>query len=161
MQPHQQRVIEEKAELDERLSKLKAFAGTEEFASLSEAERARLNCQGLFMAGYSAVLGERIAAFSQAADESIHLVWMPDGWTAHLRCKDCGALGGDRPTGRVWSLVTPRSKRYTASDIDELKWATDIASRLDDNIKVWARMKDGSEVRCSFCSVHLCCSHLT
>lgn len=112
MQPHQQRVIEEKAELDERLSKLKAFAGTETFASLSEAERARLNCQGLFMAGYSAVLGERIAAF------------------------------GSEPT-------EPERKRYTESDIDDLRWATDIASLLDD-IKVRARMKGGSEVRSSF-----------
>lgn len=61
--PHQQRVLTEKADLDERLAKLLAFVQTPTFSSLSEAEQSRLRNQARFMDGYSAVLGERIAAF--------------------------------------------------------------------------------------------------
>ena len=64
LQPHQQRVITEKADLDEKLGKLLAFFQTPIFAGLSEAERSRLRNQARFMDGYSAVLGERIAAFA-------------------------------------------------------------------------------------------------
>lgn len=64
LQPHQQRVITEKADLDEKLGKLLTFFQTPIFAGLSEAERSRLRNQARFMDGYSAVLGERIAAFA-------------------------------------------------------------------------------------------------
>jgi len=64
LQPHEQRVVEEKAQLDERLGKLFAFFQTEKFTGLSEAERSRLRNQARFMDGYAAVLEERIAAFS-------------------------------------------------------------------------------------------------
>jgi hypothetical protein len=64
LQPHQQRVITEKADLDEKLGKLLAFFQTPIFADLSEAERSRLRNQARYMDGYSAVLGERIAAFA-------------------------------------------------------------------------------------------------
>ena len=64
LQPHQQRVITEKADLDEKLVKLIAFFQTPVFADLSEAERSRMRNQARFMDGYSAVLGERIAAFT-------------------------------------------------------------------------------------------------
>jgi hypothetical protein len=64
LQPHQQRVVTEKAELDEKLAKLLAFFQTPIFAGLSEAEQTRLRNQARFMDGYSAVLGERIAAFA-------------------------------------------------------------------------------------------------
>lgn len=63
MQPHQQRVVDEKNELDERLGKLLAFFQTPMFGTLSEAEQSRMRNQARFMDGYSAVLGERIAAF--------------------------------------------------------------------------------------------------
>lgn len=66
LQPHQQRVVTEKAELDEKLAKLMAFLGTPTYAGLSEAERSRLRSQSFFMVGYSAVLGERIDAFKAA-----------------------------------------------------------------------------------------------
>ena len=62
--PHQQRVVEEKYELDQKLCKLLPFFQTEVFSSLPEAERSRLRNQARFMDGYSAVLGERIAAFA-------------------------------------------------------------------------------------------------
>lgn len=60
---HQQRVVAEKAELDDRLGKLQAFFQGPIFPTLPEAERALLRCQALFMTGYSAVLGDRIQAF--------------------------------------------------------------------------------------------------
>lgn len=63
LQPHQQRVVTEKAELDEKLAKLLAFFQTPIFAGLSEAEQSRLRNQARFMDGYAAVLEERIAAF--------------------------------------------------------------------------------------------------
>ena len=61
--PHQQRVIAEKAELDDRRVKLIAFFDTTTFGSLDIAERKRLMHQIIVMDDYSAVLGERICAF--------------------------------------------------------------------------------------------------
>ena len=61
--PHQQRVVDEKKELDEKREKLGVFKGTDFFASLPWQEQERLNTQAHIMTMYSAVLGERIAAF--------------------------------------------------------------------------------------------------
>ena len=61
--PHQQRVVDEKYELDEKREKLGTFKGTALFASLPWQEQERLNTQAHIMTMYSAVLGERIAAF--------------------------------------------------------------------------------------------------
>lgn len=63
MQPHQQRVVNEKAELDDKLHKLEAFKGTEIYAGLTNGEQHRLHAQSLAMRVYSDVLAERIAAF--------------------------------------------------------------------------------------------------
>ena len=63
MTPYHQRVVTEKEELDDKLTKLKAFFGTEIFASLDDAEMYRLQLQADLMSAYSDVLGERIAAF--------------------------------------------------------------------------------------------------
>ena len=77
MQPHQERVVAEKTEvdaskatLDDRLTKLDAFIGGSIFTSLPEDERARLAYQANVMtdisrsmAQYSSVLDARIAAF--------------------------------------------------------------------------------------------------
>lgn len=63
MPPHQQRVLAEKAELDGRAGKLAAFFDSQIFSRLDCAERDRLRKQHELMSGYSAVLGERIAAF--------------------------------------------------------------------------------------------------
>ena len=63
MQPHQERVVTEKKELDEKLSKLALFMGGVTFANLPAAEKERLFRQEELMAKYSVVLGERIAAF--------------------------------------------------------------------------------------------------
>ena len=63
LQPHQDRVVAEKADLDDKLGKLLAFFQAPTFGTLSEAEQSRLRNQARFMDGYSAVLAERIAAF--------------------------------------------------------------------------------------------------
>ncbi len=63
LQPFQQRVVDEKAELDERLSKLGAFFDTAVFDSLDALEKQRMKSQHDFMSQYSRVLGERIDAF--------------------------------------------------------------------------------------------------
>ena len=66
--PHQQRVIEEKRELDEKLQKLTLFISSEKFCEIvrSEEERGRLVCQEEAMKYYSEILGERIEAFNHA-----------------------------------------------------------------------------------------------
>lgn len=63
MAPHQERVVNEKRELDEKLAKLMAFSQTETFSGLDPAERERLTRQAGVMEQYSVILGERIAAF--------------------------------------------------------------------------------------------------
>ena len=63
MAPHQQRVIDEKAELDERLAKLKDFFLTDIFINIPMRERMRLERQATVMQHYSNILGERIAEF--------------------------------------------------------------------------------------------------
>ncbi|UCV01152.1 crAss001_48 related protein [Acidovorax radicis] len=62
--PHQQRVLDEKRELDERLSKLDAFVlDNPLFLKLPSAEQERLSRQSKAMAVYSGILDERIACF--------------------------------------------------------------------------------------------------
>lgn len=63
MTSHQQRVVEEKAELDEKLAKLNAFGQGEIFPTLPAEEQERLMRQSKIMDQYSVVLSERIAAF--------------------------------------------------------------------------------------------------
>lgn len=59
-----QRVRDEKAELDERLGKLRQFIASDRFVSLAEAEQGRMKAQANIMDEYSTILGDRIAAFS-------------------------------------------------------------------------------------------------
>jgi predicted nucleic acid-binding Zn-ribbon protein len=61
--PHQQRVVDEKKELDDRREKLGKFKNGDLFASLPWEEQERLNTQAHLMTMLSAVLGERIANF--------------------------------------------------------------------------------------------------
>lgn len=70
--PHQQRVVDEHADLLERLRKLRAFIGDEKglFRSLDTAERHRLMHQEDVMTDLAMVLAERIAAFLPAAAEA-------------------------------------------------------------------------------------------
>ncbi len=64
LQPHQERVVAEKAELDEKITKLDAFLNTEACEKLDLAEQKRLQEQYLIMQQYSGILGERIDAFT-------------------------------------------------------------------------------------------------
>ena len=63
LKPHQQRVVDEKAELDGRLERLSAFVHRRTFETLHEAEQFRLKRQQAIMVDLSLVLGERIEAF--------------------------------------------------------------------------------------------------
>ena len=64
MEPYQERVVQEKADLDNRLARLDAFGRTDTFSNLPAGEQGRLNRQHSVMEDYSSILGERIAAFS-------------------------------------------------------------------------------------------------
>ena len=63
MLPHQQRVVDEKSELDEKISKLDPFLNTQIFKELHESEKVRLRLQLHYMIAYSKILGERILCF--------------------------------------------------------------------------------------------------
>lgn len=64
-QPHQQRVIDEKAELDKKANALSQFIGHSAiFETLDPAEQERMKEQNDVMWQYSEILGARIAAFN-------------------------------------------------------------------------------------------------
>ncbi len=63
MKPHQERVVIEKQELDEKIGKLQQFQNTPFFQTLNGLEIDRLNRQLVVMEQYSEILGERIAQF--------------------------------------------------------------------------------------------------
>jgi hypothetical protein len=67
MKPHEQRVIDEKSDLDGKLERLLVFVKTPIFRDLPIEERQRLLRQEALMREYSQVLGERISAFKVAA----------------------------------------------------------------------------------------------
>jgi len=64
MHPYQERVVHEKEELDEKLSKLRLFFTSSIFSGLTEDEQERLRVQENAMDKYSQVLGERLAHFA-------------------------------------------------------------------------------------------------
>lgn len=63
MEEFQQRVVDEKNALDEKIAKLKSFMLGPIYARLDDDERSRLMIQTQHMVGYSDILGQRIAAF--------------------------------------------------------------------------------------------------
>lgn len=63
LQPHQQRVVTERDDLDWKLGNLLAFFKTPTFAQLIGAERALLKEQAEVMAEYSRILSKRIEGF--------------------------------------------------------------------------------------------------
>ena len=63
LQPHEQRVVYEKIELEGKIEKLRAFRNGELFKTLPDAEQLRLNRQYSHMFSYRQVLIERIEAF--------------------------------------------------------------------------------------------------
>lgn len=64
LQPHQQRVVDEKNELDAKTEALSDFLRTDFFHTLSTDEQGRMRAQRLIMCAYSSILGSRIAAFA-------------------------------------------------------------------------------------------------
>ena len=65
MAPHQQRVVDEKAELDRKAQALSDFIGNNPiFDTLDAAEQERLREQNDVMWKYSEILGARISAFN-------------------------------------------------------------------------------------------------
>jgi hypothetical protein len=63
MKDYQQRVVDEKKELDEKMKKLHLFVMSEASKDVPADEFGRLTRQHSLMMEYSRVLGERIAAF--------------------------------------------------------------------------------------------------
>lgn len=63
---YQQRVIDEKTQLDDKLAKLRNFFDMATFKNLDNTEKSRMYRQENVMADYSEILGERVAAFSVA-----------------------------------------------------------------------------------------------
>lgn len=63
LQPHQQRVVDERAELDEKVKKLGAFVDGLAFAAIDPVDRALLREQLVVMRQYLYVLKQRIARF--------------------------------------------------------------------------------------------------
>jgi hypothetical protein len=64
MQPYQQRVVEEKVELDKKAKALSDFIGLNPtFETIDAAEQERMKEQCEVMWQYSEILGARIAAF--------------------------------------------------------------------------------------------------
>lgn len=60
MAPYIQRMIEEKKELDERIGKLLDFYDRAEFGMMSVNDKLLMMKQGVAMARYTQILGERI-----------------------------------------------------------------------------------------------------
>jgi hypothetical protein len=60
----EERIIEEKKELDIKIQKLYLFMMNKEYDKLSELDRDRLVRQHIAMSQYSGVLGERINGFT-------------------------------------------------------------------------------------------------
>jgi hypothetical protein len=75
MKPYQERVVQEKKELDERMERLRQFIGTDAFDALDHDEQVRLEKQLDVMHDYSGILAERIAA-------SFALAWVKDARAA-------------------------------------------------------------------------------
>lgn len=66
MEPHQQRVVNEKAELDDKISKLDEFISSSQiYPNLEMKEKMNLTLQLLYMQSYSRVLGDRIEDFTK------------------------------------------------------------------------------------------------
>jgi hypothetical protein len=63
MKDYQQRVVDEKKELDEKINKLEQFITSEKINSVDPNEAFRLKTQLVTMINYSEILGERIKFF--------------------------------------------------------------------------------------------------
>lgn len=66
LQPHQIRVVGEKADLDEKLAKLSAFLDSDAAKALALVDQSLLHKQRVLMVYYSGILSARIARFTPA-----------------------------------------------------------------------------------------------
>jgi len=66
MQPYQERVVQEKQELEEKITNLEAFIGTDTFDGLPAQDQILLSLQYHIMVEYAKVLRRRIALFEDA-----------------------------------------------------------------------------------------------
>jgi len=92
--PHQDRVVAEESELQEKHIKLSSFIGSQTYLGLPEAEKERLLRQSHHMAEYRKVLMERIAAFhtqsqSDAVDVHSHPMTHRLHTEFHSDCLEC------------------------------------------------------------------------
>ena len=62
---YQQRLMDEKLELDKKLTKLISFFDSQWFFTLPEAEKNRMEMQSYMMKEYSSILNERIKDFKK------------------------------------------------------------------------------------------------
>lgn len=69
MSDFKSRLIEEKAQLDERLEKLEVFLNSDGFQNIAAVQQTLLNIQVNAMSTYSQVLLERIAWLAQPVPE--------------------------------------------------------------------------------------------
>lgn len=63
LKPYQERVVDEKQELDERIEKLRVFFNTDTFQELADRDKYLLVQQSGVMTTLSRILGDRIARF--------------------------------------------------------------------------------------------------
>lgn len=63
MEPYQQRVVDEKHELDAKIAKLDAFMAGDEWHALSQTQQQLLNRQRAAMVSYADALSERLLTF--------------------------------------------------------------------------------------------------
>lgn len=66
MQPHEQRVIDERDELSTKLNALGAFITTPKFRELEDIDRTHLRAQAAHMRRYLKTLDQRIGRFDNA-----------------------------------------------------------------------------------------------
>lgn len=100
MKPHQERVVTEKTELDDKRQKLRVFIGGDVYRTLDTVEQSRLNRQLEAMTLYSNILAERIDAFEVG---SVCFVLLPRSELTNLLCK-CGAPMGEDGHADVYDL---------------------------------------------------------
>ena len=65
MEDYQERVVEEKSKLDERIVNLVGFIHSDRFYAVDQEERKRLRSQMYLMVDYSRILHERIDYFRE------------------------------------------------------------------------------------------------
>ena len=113
----QQRVVDEKKELDEKLVKLEAFLRSSPVGLVSPEELSLLDSQQTIMRSYSNILGLRIENFT--ASPGIVLDW--PAATAHFdavrkQYQDLEGMPGVNTTLALRAVFDPLAKRYNAGE---------------------------------------------